>query len=544
MANTERRVFASGFCCFIGVPLNRPKHVLEAGLLGVARDLDLMQTHCEMHECGIKFSNKSLWMVEATLSIVESAIQAFFHQENEADILLLHYSGHGGEQGWCLHDGNLSPERLFDMWERGTARRRGATLLLVLDSCHAGHWVAAAQQRSAEDVLVQAACLSDETTKDGLFTPVLVKYQDSRISWDEALRQLSVCGVHPIIYAPPALAGQRAIQIGEGTWRFIWADVPVPRPPPPPATPSDGPPLGSHDNPIPFEAFRSYFAELVTSQARRQLWHKVAPVLLLYPASEVSRSELEVMTVLRTYDKGNEYIESKRRLTPDKALIVNACTPDMEVYTKKLEDCKFLYLGDRDDEEAQPVLSSAELADRDQFEKWFRNHCGAMLRRRRSWEGGELGLGPGIRVQSYAKLAERLHTLANQYDRGELCWRLAFVRQKQSVAGMELTPEVWDTHARSLLTYAGSPRSADPAALRLFRLDPSGRTFKFEKSDVVVASFDGHQPAEVKQWHGQGTSNVWLADEHGHISTLSRRLFVYTIHTASFHATYLPRNSD
>ena len=54
-------------------------------------------------------------------------------------------------------------------------------LVLMLDSCFSGEWVAAAQAKGVADVVVQAACGRAQASKDSAFTPTFLSYQVSSI---------------------------------------------------------------------------------------------------------------------------------------------------------------------------------------------------------------------------------------------------------------------------------------------------------------------------------------------------------------------------
>ena len=77
--------------------------------------------------------------------------------------------------------------------------------MLVLDSCFSGSRVELARERGLQDVVVQAACASGETTYDDLFTRLIVRYHNGELTRDEALtvmRKSGTCSMHPCAYVP------------------------------------------------------------------------------------------------------------------------------------------------------------------------------------------------------------------------------------------------------------------------------------------------------------------------------------------------------
>ena len=99
----------------------------------------------------------------------------------------------------------ISFDDILRLWNASQSKRRGALLMLVLDSCHSGKWVEEARERNLQDVAVQAACASDEVTIDGWFTSLLVRYHNKKVSRDEALTSARVSHaktMHPCAYVP------------------------------------------------------------------------------------------------------------------------------------------------------------------------------------------------------------------------------------------------------------------------------------------------------------------------------------------------------
>jgi hypothetical protein len=85
---------------------------------------------------------------DATRKKVRSAIESAAKAAVADDIVLLTYSGHGGQlpdrngdepdgrdETWCLYDAELVDDELFDLYTRFDAKVR---ILVLSDSCHSG----------------------------------------------------------------------------------------------------------------------------------------------------------------------------------------------------------------------------------------------------------------------------------------------------------------------------------------------------------------------------------------------------------------------
>ena len=85
----------------------------------------------------------------ATRKEVKDGIERAAKELNEGDIFLLYYSGHGGQlqdenmdewddckdETWCLYDGELLDDELYEMWE---LFKPGVRIFVISDSCHSG----------------------------------------------------------------------------------------------------------------------------------------------------------------------------------------------------------------------------------------------------------------------------------------------------------------------------------------------------------------------------------------------------------------------
>lgn len=94
------------------------------------------------------FATQHLIRQDATRDKVQAAIAAAATELVAGDIFLLTYSGHGGQvpdysgdeddridETWCLYDGQLIDDELFEGWRRF---RPGVRIFLISDSCHSG----------------------------------------------------------------------------------------------------------------------------------------------------------------------------------------------------------------------------------------------------------------------------------------------------------------------------------------------------------------------------------------------------------------------
>ena len=97
------------------------------------------------------------------------------------------------------------------MWRASSASASGAMLVLLLDSCFSGEWVAAAQAKGAADIVVQAACGRTEACKDSAFTPAFLSFQGAERSREQSMAQLSAKQMTPCVYAPWKDAAKHAI---------------------------------------------------------------------------------------------------------------------------------------------------------------------------------------------------------------------------------------------------------------------------------------------------------------------------------------------
>lgn len=97
----------------------------------------------------LKFTNVSLLSPAATRGAVIKSIQSAAATLKAGDLLVITYSGHGGQvpdgnndeaddhldETWCLYDGELIDDELNALW---ATFAEGVRILVISDSCHSG----------------------------------------------------------------------------------------------------------------------------------------------------------------------------------------------------------------------------------------------------------------------------------------------------------------------------------------------------------------------------------------------------------------------
>jgi metacaspase-1 len=91
---------------------------------------------------------KKLFGAEATREAVLNELNAASRTLKAGDLFLITYSGHGGQvrdknhderdnmdETWCLYDGQLIDDELYEVWSKFAANTR---VLVLSDSCHSG----------------------------------------------------------------------------------------------------------------------------------------------------------------------------------------------------------------------------------------------------------------------------------------------------------------------------------------------------------------------------------------------------------------------
>lgn len=137
----------AGYSLHIGLNLVDPEHYggWDGALNGCEYDAEAMMLLAE--EAGYEVLDKILTK-NATKKAVLEAIGSAAAKCQDGDILMVTYSGHGGQlpnphdrddfgtdETWCLYDSQLLDDELALAW---TAFQSGVRIVVVSDSCHAG----------------------------------------------------------------------------------------------------------------------------------------------------------------------------------------------------------------------------------------------------------------------------------------------------------------------------------------------------------------------------------------------------------------------
>jgi metacaspase-1 len=138
---------ATGISIHIGLNRVDPNHY--QGWSGTLRGCENDAHAMEAIARGRRFSTNLLLNEEATADSVKTAIARAAGQLRSGDILLLTYSGHGGQvpdtngdepediydETWVLYDRQLIDDELYALWGRFES---GVRIFMLSDSCHSG----------------------------------------------------------------------------------------------------------------------------------------------------------------------------------------------------------------------------------------------------------------------------------------------------------------------------------------------------------------------------------------------------------------------
>ena len=144
-AGGSRGDAARGMSLHIGVNEADPDHYgSDIRLNGCVNDsIDMRQLAAKAG-----FSTKAFTDDQATRGNVINAIKSAANELNSGDLFLLTYAGHGSQitdttnmemdgnnETWCLYDGMLIDDELYELW---TEFKPGVRVLVLSDSCHSG----------------------------------------------------------------------------------------------------------------------------------------------------------------------------------------------------------------------------------------------------------------------------------------------------------------------------------------------------------------------------------------------------------------------
>ena len=129
------------------------------------RGQDVSELFCYNH---VDARGKDWLLTKLRQAFARTDVRAFF----------VYYSGHGspGNGAWCLGDGTLAPDELFQLWQESVSGQSGESVLIIIsDSCYSGEWVEAANQANLPSVAVQSATdqfnlCYEQTDTGGVFT--------------------------------------------------------------------------------------------------------------------------------------------------------------------------------------------------------------------------------------------------------------------------------------------------------------------------------------------------------------------------------------
>jgi hypothetical protein len=137
---------AQGLALHIGLNAVDPAHY--SGWNGAlnACEADAVDMKAIADACG--FKTRVLLTQDARRQPIVSFLETAAQQLQSGDILLLTYSGHGGQlpdldgdeddkldETWCLYDGQLADDELHRLYAR---LREGVRVFVLSDSCHSG----------------------------------------------------------------------------------------------------------------------------------------------------------------------------------------------------------------------------------------------------------------------------------------------------------------------------------------------------------------------------------------------------------------------
>lgn len=291
---------------------------------------------------------------------------------------------------------------------------------------------------------------------------------------------------------------------------------------------------GSFENPISRDGFNAaVLTELVTLDASRErvtglkeqstafFSRKVAPTLVLYPPDdELTAGGAPGMrdedgtpdgtwrrpkTLLKT-KSGHHTFEEALMSIHGKALLLNFCSPSLEVYPKDSKDCHAIY-GSGLDGLAADVVPDAALASDADLKAYLTQQLGRTV--------------PAIEPMTEDKLdkviedmREDMKYYKKRLKRNE--WRMARNKDNALVVACKLTRE----NVAGLLKLLRSDMSPDA---RLFREESYDPKYQFGAGDYVVI--------DLEPWEFKTLSYPLKRDKHD-------KVLVRTVNESAFEHTY------
>lgn len=137
---------ANGISLHIGLNVIDPNvYGTDGALRGCENDANAMAAIARQ----LRYSNVNLLLSRAaTRNAVINAIRSAAQTLQSGDIFFLTYSGHGSnvtdrngdetdrkDETWCLYDGQLVDDELYNLW---AYFRAGVRIIVLSDSCHSG----------------------------------------------------------------------------------------------------------------------------------------------------------------------------------------------------------------------------------------------------------------------------------------------------------------------------------------------------------------------------------------------------------------------
>jgi hypothetical protein len=202
---TRRPTAARGRAITIGLNSVNPTHY--AGWSGPLQACEADAEDMAAIAKTAGFTTKTLLTRRATRAAVIAELTAAAAALRAGDILMVSYSGHGGQlpdkdgdesdlqdETWCLYDGELVDDELLRLWVKFKA---GVRILVFSDSCHSGTVIRARYQALAASGGLHAVMERPPIQPDALLerframppNQALRTYRQNRAFYDPILRQ-------------------------------------------------------------------------------------------------------------------------------------------------------------------------------------------------------------------------------------------------------------------------------------------------------------------------------------------------------------------